>query len=117
MGKYEIAIELNDIQFKRLTGVRKRTVAIMIEILQSAYNAKHKRRGRHSKLTIQNMLMLTLEYLRQYSTFLELGVSYGVAESTAHDIVVWVENTLVKSGKFSLQGKKFAYETEENDFD
>jgi hypothetical protein len=38
--------------------------------------------------------------------FLKLSFEYGVAESTAHDIVVWVENVLVKSGKFTLPDKK-----------
>ena len=52
------------------------------------------------------MLMMALEYWRQYITFFELAFEYGVAESTAHDIVVWVEDTLIKCGKFSLPGKK-----------
>ena len=52
------------------------------------------------------MLMMALEYWRQYVTFFELGFVYGVAESTAHDIVVWVEDTLIKCGKFTLPGKK-----------
>ncbi len=41
-------------------------------------------------------------------TYLSLSHEYGVAESTAHDIVVWVENVLIKSGKFGLPGKKTA---------
>ena len=51
-------------------------------------------------------LMLALEYWRQYITFAELGFNYEVAESTAHDITVWVENTLIKCGRFKLPGKK-----------
>jgi len=106
LNKYERAMQLSDKQFKLLTGVEKQTAVTMLEILREAYAAKHKRRGRHAKLPIEVMLMLTLEYWRQYVTFFELAFAYGVAESTAHDIVVWVEDTLVKSGKFSLPGKK-----------
>ena len=106
LNKYERAMQLSDKQFKLLTGVEKQTAVTMVEILREAYAAKHKRRGRHAKLPIEVMLMLTLEYWRQYVTFFELAFAYGVAESTAHDIVVWVEDTLVKSGKFSLPGKK-----------
>jgi len=29
-----------------------------------------------------------------------------VGEATAHDVIVWVEDTLIKSGKYSLPGKK-----------
>lgn len=78
----------------------------MITILKEAYSQKHKRRGRHAKLSVEEMLLLALEYSRQYITFSELGFNYGVAESTAHDITVWVENVLVKGENFSLHGKK-----------
>jgi len=50
--------------------------------------------------------MLALEYWRQYITFAELGFNYEVAESTTHDITVWVEDTLIKCGRFNLPGKK-----------
>jgi hypothetical protein len=52
------------------------------------------------------MLLLSLEYWRQYTTFEEIGFEFGVCESTANNIVIWVENVLIKSGKFSLPGKK-----------
>jgi len=32
-----------------------------------------------------------------------------VGEVVIHDTIVWVENALVKSGKFSLLGKKVFY--------
>jgi hypothetical protein len=87
----------------------------MKEILQVAYAEKHRRRGRHSKLSVAGMLLLALEYWRQYVTFAELAFNYGIAESTAHDITVWVENVLIKSGKFALPGKKALLE--ENDLE
>lgn len=112
-NKYERAKALRDKQFKLLVGVSKNTAELMIKILQEAYNAKHKRRGRHSKLSVEMMLMMALEYWRQYTTFFELGFAYGVAESTAHDIVVWVEDTLIKCGEFSLPGRKALLENDE----
>ena len=108
MGKnrYERAQELSEKHFKLLVGVKKRVFAEMAEELQKAYDEKHKNRGRHSDLAVELMLMMAMTYWRQYITFFELGFEYGVAQSTAHDIVVWVENTLVKCGKFKLPGKK-----------
>jgi len=105
-NKYEKAMELKDNIFKRLMGVTKETAEEMVKILQEEYNRKHTRRGRKSKLTIPEQLTMALEYWRQYNTFEELGFEYGVAESTAHDIVVWIEDTLIKSKKFALPGKK-----------
>lgn len=104
--KYEKVTRLTDANFKRLVGVKRQTFEIMCEELETAYAHKHKRRGRHSKLSVPEMLLLALEYWRQYGTFAELGLNYGVAESTAHDITVWVENALIKSGKFALPSKR-----------
>ena len=78
----------------------------MAIVLAMAFALKHKQGGRNPKLSIENQLLLTLEYWRQYVTFAELGFNYGVSESVAHDIVTWVENVLIQSGKFALPGKK-----------
>ena len=112
-NKYEKSKKLSAKNFKRLIGVKRKTFETMAEELSIAYEEKHKKGGRLPKLTVENQLMLALEYWRQYITFAELGFSYEVAESTAHDITVWVENTLVKSGRFKLPGKKALLENNE----
>ena len=112
-NKYEKSRKLSEKNFKRLIGVKKKTFEAMVEELRTAYEEKHKEGGRIPKLTIENQLMLALEYWRQYITFAELGFNYGVAESTAHDITVWVENTLIKCGRFKLPGKKALLEDSE----
>jgi len=57
-----------------------------------------------SQSEVADMLILACKYWRKYVTFLSLANEFGVAESTAHDIIVWVENVLIKSGKFGLPG-------------
>jgi len=104
--KYERAQEMSNEQYHRLLGFSKKTMELMLSILHTAYAAKHKRRGRHSKLKVEDMLMMACKYWREYVTYLSLAHEFGVAESTAHDIVVWVENVLIKSGRFGLPGKK-----------
>ncbi len=104
--KYKQALRLSEAEFRRLCGYTKNTMREMVELLRVAYAAKHKRRGRHSKLDVADMLMLACKYWREYVTFFSLANEYGIAESTAHDITVWVEDALIKSGKFSLPGKK-----------
>ncbi len=49
---------------------------------------------------------MTLEYWREYRTYLHIGHSYGVSESTAYRNIRWCEDTLIKSGAFTLPGKK-----------
>lgn len=104
--RYENAQEMSDTEFRRLFGFTKKTMNLMLSLLREAYAAKHKRRGRHSKLDVADMLVLSCKYWREYVTFFSLGNEFGVAESTAHDITVWVENVLIKSGRFRLPGKK-----------
>jgi len=105
-SKYNRALELKDEEFKLLIGVTKETASAMIAELEEAYRAKHRRRGRHSKLSIDEMFTMTMEYWRQYPTMFELSFDYGVSKSVVHDIIVWVEDTLINSGKFKLPGKK-----------
>jgi hypothetical protein len=112
-NKYEQTQALTNQQFKRIVGVKRATFEEMKDILQVAYTEKHRRRGRHSKLSVAEMLLLALGYWRQYVTFAELAFNYGIAESSAHDITVWVENVLIKSGKFALPGKKALLEENE----
>ena len=112
-SKYTRALELKDEEFKLLIGVTKDTAREMILELEQAYQAKHKRRGRHSKLAVDEMFTMTMEYWRQYPTMFELGFQYGVSKSVIHDIIKWVEDTLIKSGKFALPGKKALLEDNE----
>ena len=106
MNRYEKAQKKSDEDFVRLCGYSKKTMAAMLEILREAYAAKHKRRGRNSKLCVEDMLMMSCKYWREYVTFFSLANEYEIAESTAWEIVIWVENVLIKSGQFGLPGKK-----------
>jgi len=106
LTRYEKAAKLKDKDFKQIIGVQKETYEAMLEELRKAYAEKHKRRGRHAKLPLEDQLFLSLKYWRQYVTQKELAFEFEVGEATAHDVIIWVENTLVKSGIFSLPGKK-----------
>ena len=55
---------------------------------------------------------MTLEYLREYRTYFHLAQSWGVKESTAYRIIRKVEDYLLSSGVFSLQGLKKLLEPE-----
>ena len=52
------------------------------------------------------MLRMTLEYLREYRTFFHISKNYGISESNCYYVIRFVEDVLIKSGKFSLPGKK-----------
>jgi len=95
-----------DATFRRLTGVRKRTFVAMITVLKHAEMAHKAQAGKPNRLTVETRLRMTLEYWRAYRTYLHIGHGYGVSESTAYRNIRWCEDTLVKSGAFTLPGKK-----------
>ena len=113
MTLYEKAMALKSEDFKQIIGVEHETFAAMLEILVEAYIKKHKKGGRPAKLPLSAQLFMTLKYWRQYVTQKELAFEFEVGEATVHDTIVWVEETLIKSGKFSLPGKKALLEDNE----
>ena len=78
----------------------------MLCIVKEAYARKKARGGRPNKLSIEDTLLMTLEYLREYRTYFHIGNTYGISESYAYKLIKWIEDVLIKSGKFSLPGKK-----------
>ncbi len=55
-------------KFRHLTGVKKATFEQMVEILEVEDKRKKARRGRKSKLYIEDRLLMALEYIREYRT-------------------------------------------------
>ena len=104
--KYKKIKEYSNTKFWRITGVKRLTFEKMVEILQKGYAKKHRRRGRTPKLSIEDQLLATLEYLREYRTYAHIAASFGIAESNIYRGIKWVENTLIQDGTFSLSGRK-----------
>jgi transcriptional antiterminator len=101
---------LKEADFKQIIGVKRETFTLMAEALKAEYQRKHEKGGRKPKLTLEEQLIMTLKYLRQYVTQKELAYEFEVGEATVHDTIEWVENTLVKDEKFKLPGKKVLLE-------
>jgi hypothetical protein len=104
--KYNRIQNMNDEGFRRLTGVKHKTFNRMIEILKEADAQKKKHGGRKNKLSIEDQLLLALEYLREYRTYFHISQSYGISESSAYKASRWVEDTLIKHPDFALPGRK-----------
>ena len=104
--KFENLKNLRDAHFRRLTGVKPNTFATMVEIVKQAECAKKTHGGRPNKLSIENRILMTLEYLREYRTYAHIAASYGLSESNAFTNIRAIENILVQSKEFRLPGKK-----------
>lgn len=104
--RYEKINSLNDVEFRRLTGVKRTTFEKMLEILKEARLVRKAKGGKPNKLSIEDCLLMTLEYLREYRTYFHISKGYGLSESACYRNIIWVENTLVKDKSFSLPGRK-----------
>lgn len=100
--RYENIKGLKDADFKRLTGVTRRTFAKMLEVVQDGWREF----GRPPTLSRADQLLMTLMYWREYRTQFHIGVTYGVSEATVCRTIQKVENVLIKSKQFHLPGKK-----------
>ena len=103
--KYSQTKQLSSTSFKRLTGVNRRTYQLMVRIVKGK-KADHKKSGRPPELSIEEQVLMVLQYWREYRTYFHIGQDFGIAESTVCRIVQKIENILIKSRKFSLPGKK-----------
>jgi Helix-turn-helix of DDE superfamily endonuclease len=102
---YEQVKSLKPENFKRLCGVRPETFNQILEGVRSHSQLKQKT-GRPGKLSLENQLLMTLEYWREYRTYFHIGQSWGINESTAYRIIRKIEDTLTSSRTFTLPGKK-----------
>jgi len=105
--KYETIKNYSETRFKQVAGVAPSTFQAMLEIVKASYIEKHsKHNGRHRKLSCENMLLMTLSYYKEYRTLDCIGATYDLTKANAGNTIRWIEDILVKSGKFSLPGKK-----------
>jgi hypothetical protein len=107
MSKWDYIMNLKAEDFRRLTGVKRETFDLMLSRLYEAQNAKKKQTGKHFiKLSIEDKLLIELEYLRENRTFYHIASGYGVNETTAIRASHWVEDILSKCKELKLPSKR-----------
>ncbi len=92
--KFEKIRALKDEKFRRLTGIKKSTFDRMIFILNTSIKTGRTLTGRKKKLSLEDTLLMTLEYMREYRTYFHISQSSGISESSAYKSIKWVEGTL-----------------------
>lgn len=103
--RYEDLQKLPPPQFRRACGVKPSTFQAMVEELHDQLDRSGKRGGQN-RLSVEDQLLLTLQYWREYRTQFHIGLDFEVSEATVCRIIQRVETTLVRSARFSLPGKR-----------
>lgn len=102
---YESAKNLSREDFKRRYGVHSETFDSMVKVAK-VERMLQKKTGRNDKLSIEDQVLMTLSYWREYRTYFHIAQDWEVNESTAYRIIKRIEDMLIKSGMFALPGKK-----------
>jgi hypothetical protein len=98
--------KLSGKEFRRLTGAKPVIFEEMAAVLRDADDARRLRGGRKSRFCVEDRLLMMLEYWREYRTQFHIAQSRGLSEPYLRDIMRWCEDTLIRSGKFTLPGRK-----------
>ena len=98
--------KMREDEYQAIFGVKKVTFDVMLEILKENYLGRHKKGGRPPTLSVLDKLIIMLQYYREYRAMQHIAFDYGVSKSTICDSIAWVEQTLIKSGRFRLPSKR-----------
>ncbi|MGB3766268.1 MAG: IS5 family transposase [Phormidesmis sp.] len=102
---YEASQTLSHSQFKRRFGVQRATFKRMVKGLSVGLPLV-RLPGRPHKLSLENQVLVALEYWREYRTYFHIATDWAVSESTICRVVHRIETDLMASGLFRLPGKK-----------
>jgi len=106
MQKYTDLSKLSNTQFRRYTGVTRYIFDISVLIVKEYEKLIKIKEGRPTNLSVEDQVLMLLEFYRENRTFFHLGISYGLSESNVYRTIIKIEKILIKSGYFRLDGKK-----------
>ena len=72
--KYEELKMLPPEDFRRFCGVKPETFVAMLLALQEDYQKKHRRGGREAHISLEDKLLITMIYYREYRTQFHIAV-------------------------------------------
>jgi hypothetical protein len=103
---YEQIKDLRPALFKRYCGVKPETFHRMVRLISDHLSKTRGKTGRPPKLSLEDQVLMTLEYWREYRTFFHIARSWSLHESSVWRTIRRVEDILTKSKAFTLPGKK-----------
>jgi hypothetical protein len=86
--KFEQIKDESQERFRRLTGIKCTTFDVMKNILNEADTLLKSKRGKPNKLSIEDRLLMALEYIREYRTYFHISRTYQISESSCYRNIV-----------------------------
>ena len=92
--------------FKRYCGVKPDTFARICEFARAELRRAQRKPGRPCKLSVEDQVLLTLEYWREYPTQFHLAQRWRLSEAAVSRTIVKIENLLKNCRELKPPGKK-----------
>jgi Helix-turn-helix of DDE superfamily endonuclease len=105
---YDQISQLHGKRFRRIVGVKESVFALMVSTVKTTKDnlRKHPKRGQNSALSVENQVLMTCLFWREYRDQEHIALDFGIHQSTVSRIIRQIEKILIQSGAFSLPGKK-----------
>lgn len=109
---YEQIKSLSPELFKRYCGIKPNTFVHICEFVRDELRRTQKKPGRPCRLAVEDQVLLTLEYWREYPTQFHLAKRWQLSEATVSRTIVKIENLLKHCPDLKLPGKKVLQKSE-----
>jgi Helix-turn-helix of DDE superfamily endonuclease len=105
---WEKISKLQGKKFRRYTGIYRSVYEEMLDCVKriKTNRRKHPTKGVESALSIEDQVLITVMYWREYRDQYHLAVDFGISQTTVSRTITEIENILLKSGQFSIPGHK-----------
>lgn len=103
---FENLKKLKNKEFYRYFGIKRFHFNEMLEKLIEIEKLE-KIKGRKNKLTVEERLMMTLEYWKEYYTFFQMSIKYKISTSSCFRNINWIENTLSQHADYQSLKEKY----------
>jgi hypothetical protein len=106
--KWETISQLHGKKFRRYTGIYRSVFERMLTCVIRTKEAqrKHPTKGVSSSLSIEDQLLMTVMFWREYRDQEHLAIDWGISQSTVSRTIRAIEDILIKSGEFTVPGHK-----------
>jgi hypothetical protein len=115
MNPQELSL-YSEVRFKRLTGVSRSVFISMLKVLEDYDTLNRSCKGQKSEISLENQLLITVLYWKQYCSQMMLGYFFGLHESNVCRIIDKTEQILHASKQFDLPEKVLNETAEEDTF-
>ncbi len=103
---YETIKHLSPEKFKRLCGIKPDTFRHVCQFVREELKRTQKKPGRPTFLSIEDQVLLTFEYWREYRTQFHIANSWNLSEPTVCRTIRKIEDIFKRCSDFKLPGKK-----------